>query len=113
MVRKATIDDVNRIAEINVMGWRFTYRNLITEEFLFKTMDISKRIISFKKAIEELKEEIYVFEEDHIIKAFMAIGRCRDSDKTSSYELWGLYVDPFMIRNGIGSKLLDYCEHRN
>jgi len=112
MVRKAAVDDVTRIAEIHVMGWRFAYRHLIPEGFLFKTMNVPQRIAAFTKAIEEQREDIYVFEENQIVKGFMAIGPCTDADKPSSFELWGLYVDPFMIRNGIGSKLLNYCEHR-
>ncbi len=112
MVRKATVNDANRIAEIHVLGWRNAYRNLISEEFLYKAMVIYKRADFFKKAIEELKEDIYVFEENEIIKGFMTIGSCRDEDKSSSFELWGLYVDPFMMRKGIGAKLLSYSEQR-
>lgn len=112
MVRKAAADDVIRIAEIHVVGWRFAYRHLIPEEFLFKTMNVPQRIAAFTKAIEEQTEDTYVFEENQIVKGFMTIGPCRDADKSSAFELWGLYVDPFMVRNGIGSKLLDYCEQK-
>ncbi|HOQ76805.1 MAG TPA: GNAT family N-acetyltransferase [Thermoclostridium sp.] len=112
MVRKATIEDVVRIAEIHVTGWRFAYRHLIPDEYLFKTMNVPARIDAFTKAMNERNEDTYVFEEDQIIKAFMIIGPCRDGDRPSSFELWGLYVDPFMLRNGIGSKMLNFCEKR-
>jgi len=112
MIRKATIEDVIRIAEIHVMGWRFAYRNLISDEFLFRNMNVPARIARFTKAIEDGKEDIYVYEENQIVKAFMIIGPCRDEDRPSSFELWGLYVDPFMLRNGIGSKMLNFCEQR-
>jgi hypothetical protein len=36
MIREAVADDGNRMAEINVTGWRFAYRNLISDENLFK-----------------------------------------------------------------------------
>jgi len=112
MVRKAAVDDVARIAEIHVTGWRFAYRHLISEEFLFKTMNVPQRIAAFTKSIEEQKGDTYVFEENQIVKGFITIGPCRDADKSSSFELWGIYVDPFMVRNGIGSKLLNYCEQK-
>lgn len=112
MVRKAILDDVNRIAEIHVMGWRFSYQKLISEEFLYKSLNVSKRITAFTKAIKERKEDIYVYEENDIIKGFMTIGPCRDTDKPYAFELWGLYVDPFMLRHGVGAKLLSYCEQK-
>jgi ribosomal protein S18 acetylase RimI-like enzyme len=112
MIRKATIEDVQRIAEIHVMGWRFAYRGIISEDYLYKSMDVPKRVIAFTKGIEERHDDTYVFEENQIIKAFMTMGRCRDSDKPSCFELWGLYVDPFLVRNGIGTMLLVYCEQK-
>ena len=39
-------------------------------------------------------------------------GACRDIDKLNSFELWGIYVDPFMKRQGIGSVLVRYCEEK-
>jgi len=43
MIRKATVEDANRLAEIHVFGWRFAYRNLISDELLFKKMNVVKR----------------------------------------------------------------------
>lgn len=111
MIRKATLDDLCRIAEIHVTGWRYAYRNIIPDEFLFKTMNVPARIDAFKKAIER-QEDVYVFDENGIVKGFMIIGPCRDSDRSDSFELWGLYVDPFMLRNGIGTKLIGFCEQK-
>ncbi len=110
MIRKATIDDANRMAEIHVFGWRFAYRNLVSDEHLFKMMEVVKRAALFKQSIEEHIEDNYVFEENGIIKAFMAIGPCRDDDKKGSFELWGIYVDPFWTRGGIGTCMVEYCE---
>ena len=41
----------------------------------------------------------------------MIIGKSRDSDKAESFELWALYVDPLMMRQGIGSQMILYCEN--
>lgn len=113
MIREATAADGNRMAEINVTGWRYAYRNLITDEFLFKTLDIVKRAEFFSKiAGERHQNTTYVFEEDGIVKGFMTIGPCRDEDRKTSFELWGLYVEPFMTRSGTGSLLIRFCEQK-
>ena len=49
---------------------------------------------------------------DGIVKAFLTIGTCRDEDKAHSFELWGIYVDPFMKGQGIGSRMVDFCEKK-
>ncbi len=113
MIREAVAEDGTRMAEINVTGWRFAYRNLISDEYLFKTLDIVKKAEFFRKIAEEKQQGIsYVFEDKGIVKGFMTIGPCRDVDKKTSFELWGLYVEPFMTKNGVGSHLIRYCEDK-
>lgn len=78
MIRRAKIEDAKRIAEIHVFGWRCAYRGIISDEYLFGKTSVAKRIDAFTKAIEEAIEEIYVCDEDGIVKAFMTIGKCRN-----------------------------------
>lgn len=111
MVRSATIPDAGRLAEIHVFGWRNAYRGIVSEDILFRRFSVEKRTNTFRQALEEQSEETYVFEEDGIIKGFMTIGDSRDQDRSDeTFELWGIYVDPLMLRNGIGGELLRYCE---
>ncbi|MCL2120703.1 MAG: GNAT family N-acetyltransferase [Clostridiales bacterium] len=98
-----------RVAEIHVFGWRDAYREIISDDYLFNTMLVSKRMKYFEEAVVNNSEESYVFD-DGILRAFMTIGACRDTDKPDSFELWGIYVDPFMQKHGIGSKMVGYCE---
>ena len=109
MIRRAVIEDASRIAEIHVFGWRSAYRGLISDEILFNIL-VSKRTESFRKAISENIEETYVFDEDGIIKAFMTVGKSRNDDKNDAFELWGLYVEPLLKRQGIGTAMMNYCE---
>ncbi|MCL2321749.1 MAG: GNAT family N-acetyltransferase [Oscillospiraceae bacterium] len=109
MIRPVKISDVSRIAEIHVFGWRCAYKGIVSDDFLFNKMLVSKQISYFSVAILNNIEESYVFD-DGIIKAFLTIGACRDEDKSKTFELWGIYVDPFMKRQGIGSKMVHYCE---
>lgn len=113
MIREAIAEDGKRMAEINVIGWRYAYRNIISDEFLFKTLDIVKRAEYFSKIAEEKQQGVaYVYEEAGIVKGFMTIGPCRDEDRKTSFELYGLYVEPFMTRGGIGSQLIHFCEQK-
>jgi len=111
MIRPMELSDVNRAAEIHVFGWRSAYRGIVSDSFLFNEMLVSKRIGGFYNAVCNNTEESYVYD-DGIIKAILTIGPCRDIDKLNSFELWGIYVDPFMKRQGIGSVLVRYCEEK-
>lgn len=111
MIRKMVNEDSVRAAEISVYGWRNTYRGIVSDEILFKKILVSNKIKHFENAIENGIEESYVYD-DGIIKAILTIGKCRDADKQNSYELWGIYVDPFMQHQGIGKTLLKFCEEQ-
>ena len=109
MIRKMELPDINRVAEIHVFGWRSAYRAFISDDFLFNKITVSKSMRNFENAISHNAQESYAYD-DGILKAFMTIGTCRDADKTESFELWGIYVDPYMQRQGIGSKMITFCE---
>jgi len=40
----------------------------------------------------------------------MTIGKCRNEDKTDCFELWGIYVEPLLKNQGIGTEMIEYCE---
>lgn len=44
------LSDVPRVAEIHVFGWRSTYREIVSDEFLFNKMLVSKRMAYFDNA---------------------------------------------------------------
>ena len=109
MIRVIKLSDIPRLAEIHVFGWRNAYRGIVSDEILFNQRLVSLSITRFEKAFHDNAEETYVFD-DGIIKAFLTIGVCRDEDKSESFELWGIYVEPLMKRQGIGSIMVGYCE---
>ena len=112
MIRKATINDCSRIAEIHVFGWRCAYKDFISLDHLFNKMTVKKREKIFEEylSVDRETDETYVYEEDNIIKGFLTIGDCRDDDKDSNtFELQGIYIDPIFQRQHIGSKFVDYC----
>jgi len=111
MVRTATKKDASRISEIHIFGWRSAYRGIIPDTYLFSEISVTGRYNSFIEKKEDESDDVFVFEEHDIIKGFMKVGTCRDEDKNTSFELWGIYVEPLMKNEGIGSKLIQYCEN--
>jgi ribosomal protein S18 acetylase RimI-like enzyme len=114
MIRLAKIEDAGRIAEINIAGWRFAYKDFVSEEDLYINLKIEDKINIIKTWINEKDEYVYVFEDDmnHVIKGMMGIDKCFDDDKNDAYEMHFLYVDPVFSRNGIGMKMIEYFEEK-
>jgi ribosomal protein S18 acetylase RimI-like enzyme len=101
--------DVERVAEIHVSAWRNAFFGILSNDFLFNRLRVQSRVEIYRKSLISKETETYVFD-DGMIKAFMTIGRCRDDDKPDSFELWGLYVDPFWQHSGIGKLMSQFCE---
>jgi len=99
MIRKATKDDVSRIAEIYIFNNRLSYYPVFkNEEFSFKKLTV----VSYMNEILENNEidRFYVYEDNNIIKGFIEI-----IDK----EIFKLYVEPFFQNNHIGQELIEFA----
>ena len=88
VIRPANLCDRQRVAEIHVFGWRNAYRGIVSDDFLFTKLLVSKQERHFQNAIQNNLEESYVLD-DGIIKGFLTIGPCRDADKPDAFELSG------------------------
>ena len=108
MIRNATYDDIPRIAEIQICGWRFAYRGIISDYELFS----QRLVINSIKAITtrfDNNASFIVFDDDsdNILKGFAWYGLSRDEDKKNSYEINAIYVQPEFTRNGIGKLMME------
>jgi len=112
MIRLATIKDASRIAEINVSGWRFAYKDIVSEEILYRETLVENRIQDVKNWILNNDYMIYVYQDgrNKIIKGMMGFNKCKDTDKVNCFELYFLYVEPYYSKNGIGSKMIQFFE---
>ncbi|UTC74446.1 GNAT family N-acetyltransferase [Treponema sp. OMZ 792] len=114
MVRLAELKDLSRVAEINVYGWRNTYRGIVDDNFLFCELSVEKSIERLKEKLnfETSTSKLYLYEDDKdgIIKGMMRTGMCRDSDKSDSFELMAIYVEKAFEKSGVGSKLITHFE---
>lgn len=111
MIRKPTIEDTVRTAEIHVYGWRNAYAGIIPDEELYNNRNVEKAIISHKNIIEN-NPEIFDIYDDGIVKGIILHSDSRDEGSEDCYELFAIYVEPSFIGNGIGTKLLSYVERR-
>ena len=114
MIREATINDAARIAEIDVFSSRYAYRNILSDECLYKDLSVENRIPVHKRWIEEKRFGVYVYENSGTgaVQGMMGIGMSEDEDKKEAFELHFLYVDPDCLRMGIGSEMLQFFEQK-
>ena len=114
MIREATVSDAGRIAEIEVFSSRYAYKNIVSDECLFRDLSVENRIQVIRRWIDEKLFGVYVYEDADtgIIKGMMGIGMTDDEDKKGAFELHFIYVDPDFVRLGAGSEMLQFFEQK-
>jgi len=96
MIRKATEEDLSRIAEIFVFNNRINYFPIFKqEEYSFGELQVVSMIDHYFGKGEVL-ENLYVADECGIVKGFMEI---------HGTEIRKLYVDPCFQSGGIGKSM--------
>lgn len=102
MVRKATLQDVSRIAEIIVFGKRVAYRPIFNNDFVsFNELQVIDIIEKFRRT--PMLIDNFIVYDDGIVKG--VINRKFMDDKV---ELSEFYVEPFFKGKGIGRELIQY-----
>lgn len=99
IIRRATMEDVSRLAEILIFTKRMCYRDIFhNDRVSFGEMQVLPLIQEYWKHPEEL-EHIWVYDEE-FVKGLIHV---------QSREVLELYVDWFFRGQGIGGKLLEYA----
>ena len=97
IIREAKLDDLARIAEIEVFNYRLNFYHIFQDDtFYFQEMQVLNVINENKKRLGQL----WVFDEDGVVKSFMWV---------DSRQIKKLFVEPVLQSCGIGSKLLEYA----
>ena len=114
MIREAKVEDAAKIAEIEVNSSRYAYKNIVSDECLFKDLSVESRVPVYEYWISQKRFELYVNEDPDtgIIKGMMGIGMCEDEDKDNAFELHFIYVDPDYVRAGTGTEMLKFFEQK-
>ena len=95
-IRKATINDLPRIAEIVVFNYRINFYPIFkNDDFYFNELQVIHIIDSYK----ELINNMWVYD-DGTVKGFIHI---------DNQEIKKLFVEPALQGQSIGSKLLNYA----
>lgn len=102
MVRKATLQDIPRIAEIIVFGKRVAYRPIFNNDYVsfneLRVMDLIEEYRSNPALLDN-----FVVYDDGIVKGVIN-RKFIDND----VELCEFYVEPFFKGDGIGRELIQY-----
>ena len=96
MIRKATKEDLARIAEIQVFNYRlYFYPIFKSDEYYFDEL----RVPSLMKEYESGLDSLYVYD-DGVVKGFI---------KIEGTYIARLFVEPVLQNASIGSQLLEYA----
>ena len=98
-IRKASQNDLSRIAEIFVFNNRVNYFPIFKDiEFSFGELQVVSLVNGYFGR-DDVREKLYVYEE-MVIKGFVQVdGR----------EICKLYVDTFFQSEGVGGELVEYA----
>ena len=99
MIRKATFQDVSRIAEILVFVKRMKFRPIFQDDdYSFNELQVLK--VAKQYAYPEILNNIWVYD-DGIVKGLIHI---------EGNEIVELYVDYFFQNQGVGSQLIEFAK---
>ena len=99
MIRQATPDDLNRIAEIEVFNYRLKfYPIFLDDEFYFGELQVPNVARRYADSLKNIRVW-----DDGVVKGFILV---------KGGEVRKLFVEPVLQGQGIGAKLLEYAvEH--
>ena len=93
-IRKATVNDVTRIVEIVIFGFRMNFYPIFqNDDYYFDELQVHKVMPRYEAAIDK----IWVYD-DGVVKGFIWL---------EDREVKKLYVEPILQGKGIGAKLLN------
>ena len=97
IIRKAKLDDLARIAEIEVFNYRLNFYPIFKDDaFYFTEMQVLNIIQTYKYHMDQL----WVYDDNGIVKGFLWV-----DDK----QIKKLFVEPVLQSRGIGSTLLEHA----
>ena len=111
MVRRATANDIEPVARINVDGWRAAYRGILTDEYL----DATRPGDRVERVAQRLSEPdpsatLVAVAGDGNIGAYGGLSAVRDPGDQHPHlptgELASLYADPAVRGRGAGSRCI-------
>lgn len=100
--------DIKKIQNLALKAWFFTYKGIYTEKTIRKEVAKFYSDKNFKRFIDRINKE-----KDYFIVAIDksdVLGYAHIGLKNNIWELHRLYVNPYQIGKGIGSRLVHLIE---
>jgi ribosomal protein S18 acetylase RimI-like enzyme len=118
-VRRASIEDALKIAELHIAAWKVAYKGLVSDQYLSE-LNVETRAIRWRESLAKNEDNTFLAVlkkgDDHSeVVGFVVCNKCRDADlqqSTTSGEIFAIYVRPDLIGAGIGAKLMLHGEQR-
>ena len=97
IIRKAKLDDLARIAEIEVFNYRLNFYPIFKDDsFYFGEM----QVLNVTQTNKSHMDQLWVYDDNGIVKGFVWV-----DDK----QIKKLFVEPVLQSQGIGAKLLEHA----
>ena len=111
MLRLATVEDAETIANIHVRTWQTAYEGIMPAQYL-ASLSIQGRANLWRRAVSEQRGTVLVAVAPHGEVGFISFGPSRDKDGKEKAEIYAIYVLPEFWNQGIGRELLDGAERK-
>ena len=105
-LREADYDTVIRIVNEN---WKQQYGGYVNPQLLNEE-GCQKRARRMKQDFSLHRLSEYVWDEEGRVLGLLSFGPSADEDKTDTFEIWRVYIDPDAQGRGIGRNLLAFGE---
>ena len=97
IIRKAKLDDLARIAEIEVFNYRLNFYPIFKDDaFYFEEM----QVLNVTQTNKSHMDQLWIYDDNGIVKGFLWV-----DDK----QIKKLFVEPVLQSQGIGAKLLEHA----
>jgi GNAT superfamily N-acetyltransferase len=109
-VRRATPEDADEIARIQVQTWRVAYAHAFPADYL-AGLSVDERRLRWAHTLAEGINDVFVAELEGAVAGFVSSGASEDEDEEAAPgELYAIYVEPGAWRHGLGRALLGRAE---
>lgn len=105
MIRDAQKEDASKIAYINAVSWKTTYKNIFPDSFLNNIDESDEEKI--RKYMDKIDQYV-VYEEDGKVLGFARYGINKKGYNNEYAEIYALYIDNDYKGRKIGTKLVKY-----
>lgn len=118
IVRELQKSDVDAVLTLAMKSWKYTYKNIYAEDFIENYVNRAYRKEALENVVEQSKQELckfYVLQDATFktIAGFSQIGYDRYWEKGKKelpLRLFRIYINPKLLRNGLGKLLLQNVE---